>query len=230
VVKANLTRYKIRTRKHDEQPTVAVDSERLYALYVVEKMNLQKVGKELGINAVTVAKKLRKMGVEIRKAASYARKPRKVLITLPELSYDWLYKEYVGGNKSMESIAKNLHVSERVIRSRLDCHKIPIREKKKYLEVLTEDYLKAEYAVNKKSIKTIAVELNISAKAVSDYLEMHKITKRKPVGYGSNTISSEHRMYLIPLLEKYGLNHVTSYRIPRLPGQSKFANGYEIYE
>jgi hypothetical protein len=76
----------------------------------------------------------------------------------------------------------------------------------------------------------VGVGLRIGFGCVRGILKRNNIEMRTPFDYGKNIISYPHEFELIPLLDKYNIKHITSYKLPSLPEQQKYGSRYEIDE
>ena len=112
------------------------------------------------------------------------------------LTKESLYQEYIVNKKTILQIANEMVCSSTTVWKYLKKHNIPIRSKSeamqgsnnKYHHILTKEFLYKEYIVNKKSIKTIAKEINSSCKPVYMALKRYniKIRNKFEQNYGKN--------------------------------------------
>ena len=101
------------------------------------------------------------------------------------LTKSFLIKEYIQNKKDMQAIANETGCGRTTVRSYLIKYNIPIRAKSeamkgsnnKYHGILTKKFLIKEYIINKKSIKTIAKEINSSCKPVYMALKRNQIER-----------------------------------------------------
>lgn len=114
--------------------------------------------------------------------------------------YDWLYNEYVIKHRTQKSICDELHVCSEYLSKRIEMLGIPkrkgntgfvqtpkTREQKVttrrsnsgHLKLYDKDWLYNEYIINKRKIRDIANECNVSRDTVSKYLHRYEIPTRR---------------------------------------------------
>ena len=136
-----------------------------------------------------------------------------------------LHKLYCIEGKSVRSIAKEIGVQYRTILKYLQLNGVDRRQVNYTTDIKSKidnkEYLQTEYVDNKKTAVQIASELGVHYSMVCDYLEKHSIKRRTSLDYG-DVVSTPHKMLLIPLLERMGVAHETSYLVEH--------KGKHIYE
>jgi predicted DNA-binding protein YlxM (UPF0122 family) len=132
---------------------------------------------------------------------------------------EWLYNQYVILNKSKRLIAKEIHVRGQKVGLKLEEFGI-----KRVLQI-DKEFLIDKKIKERKTINEIAKELNTNKTNVFRHLKKFNI-KSKCIRKHTK-ISKPHKL-LIKLLEEANIDHITSYILPRLPGQK--SSSYEIDE
>lgn len=197
--------------------------------YVENKRTIDDIAAELKVCRTTVRLRLIKHGIIIRTPAE----SRLRSINIPQLNKEWLQKEYIAKKRSLRKIGKELNVSATTIKFYIKLYDIKMRKANDYNAInetrLNEKWLREEYINKNRTLDDIAVELGIGHSSMNLYMKKFNIKSRKPYNYGKS-ISTPHSNLLIPLLDKYNINHTTSHIINKLPGQPSQSRGYEIDE
>jgi len=103
--------------------------------------------------------------------------------TYQEITYQFLYDEYILKNKSIRTIAKETSLTKKQIQRLIYKFDIPTRKTRpsknsKYQHILTQDFLYNEYINKNKSIREISQNTGIDSKQISKFLDTYKIAKR----------------------------------------------------
>jgi len=184
----------------------------------LQTKTLTQIACELNVNNDTIRRRLRQFNISIDIPWDY--KINKV-VNKSKLLYDreYMYREYVTDQKTAQQIANEIGVSQQTVLTYLRKHRIETRldgqwqyrELKDLLNKLTDKkFMIEQYITLKKSTYQIACELGTNDVLVGRHLRRLGIQMRSHLEY-ADLMSSVHKHKLIPLLDKYGINHVSSY-------------------
>jgi len=153
---------------------------------------------------------------------------------------DFLYKEYIVNKKSSIDIAEKIGCAKRTILLSLREHNIPIRtikealhvstkilSERKYLNILTKDFLEKEYLENKKTMFEIGEIVGCNTSIINNYLKMYNIpalSYKEANRYSGKIIPCEicgKEKYFAPWEQKYR-NHFYCSQKCRYSGMSLF--------
>lgn len=105
--------------------------------------------------------------------------------TYQDLTYDFLYDQYIIKQKTIRNIAKETNLTKKQIQRLIKKFKIKTRQSKpksdtrlKYQDILTKTFLENKYINEKKSINEISIETNISSHQIAKYLNLYNIPRR----------------------------------------------------
>lgn len=102
--------------------------------------------------------------------------------TYHDISYEFLYNEYVLKGKSIRNIAKETGLTKKQIQRLVVKFKIKTRQNHtrslKYFDILNKNYLYEQYIEKDKSINEISKEINIPSNTISKYLDIHNISRK----------------------------------------------------
>jgi predicted DNA-binding protein YlxM (UPF0122 family) len=110
-------------------------------------------------------------------------KTLKIMKNYQDLSYEFLYNEYIQKEKSIRNIAKDTGLTKKQIQRLIKKFKIKIRQnylhnKTKYKDILTKNFLYNEYIEKDMSINEISKNINIPSNTIGKYLNIHKIPRK----------------------------------------------------
>ena len=209
---------------------IDVDPVRLRLLYE-DGFGSTKIAKEMGISSCTVLSRLKLNGILVRK-----NKCGNNAISAG-LDGSWLRKRYLEDGVSTKDMAIEAGVSQKTISVHLTRIGVLRRAgdviRSKVMSVnkrIDATWLRNQYEINRRTAQDIGQEIGISHSTVRKRLIVMGVKIRTPYSYGCCEISTPHRNILIPLLDKLGILHTTSYVLPKLDGQVKSAHPYEIDE
>lgn len=108
---------------------------------------------------------------------------RILMKTYQDLTYEFLYDQYIIQQKTIREIAKETGFTKKQIQRLIHKFKIKTRigkpnNKFKYKNKLTKTFLNQKYVKEGQSIKEISTETGIPSRTISKYIDWHKITRR----------------------------------------------------
>jgi hypothetical protein len=100
-----------------------------------------------------------------------------------DITYQFLYDQYITNAKTIRQIAKDTGLTKKQIQRLMSKFKIQKRigkpnKKLKYQNILTKIFLETEYIDKAKSIIEISKEIGIPSRQISKYLDLHQISRR----------------------------------------------------
>ncbi len=103
--------------------------------------------------------------------------------TYQDLTYNFLYEEYIIKAKTIRNIAKETGLTKKQIQRSIKKFKIKTRQEKppkklKYQNILTKDFLYQKYIIEEKSMREIAEETNINYGQISKFISIYSLPKR----------------------------------------------------
>lgn len=183
--------------------------------YITKQKSIGQIARELGTNYTNINRELKRLEIPIR--------------SIKLKTDDKKIMELYNSGMSADEIGNNLGFSRETILRRLKTMNVHIRSpygKKGD----SKERLMFEYVENGKTIYDIASLMKCSVSTVIRRLSEYQIERRHHTEYGNKHISSPHRLILIPMLERLRMRHITSHKLPKLPGQMKHSGIYEIDE
>ncbi len=149
--------------------------ESLYNKYNIENKGCEQIAKEVNSTRWIIGKLLRKFGIKTRNTK---------LVTKYDISTNFLYNEFINKNKSCREISREINIPQATICYWIKRRKIggkTLREIKEEMPIqipITKDFLEEEYVKNKKSVKQISKELNISHNLIKKWILFYEIPYR----------------------------------------------------
>ena len=103
--------------------------------------------------------------------------------TYQDLTYEFLYEEYIVKEKTIRNIAKETGLTKKQIQRSIKKFNIKTRQGKppkklKYQDILTKDFLYQKYIVEGKSMNEIEKETNINSVQISKFISIYNFPKR----------------------------------------------------
>lgn len=192
-----------------------VSKEWLYEEYVLKRTSQTEIISKLHIGYKTLVGLLIQYGFTIRNANE-----QHVIIN-PHIEKESLKFLYETKGLSTFEISNLTGVSRRTILNRINEYKLS-----KHIKLNQEEII--SLYKNGKSMKWLSLHFQTTVDRIRPILKNNNIEIKSAYSYG-NQISSPHSKILIPLLEKYDINHITSFELPPI-GKQCGNNTYEIDE
>lgn len=151
------------------------DGDWLREQYVANRRSTRDIADELGCDAKTISRYMKKHGISARNSGGSATPDDRLL------DVDWLSEQYVEEGRTTLAIADELECDDSTVRKYLREHGIEVRQKgdSPTPERLKDsDWLRGEYVDRDRSSLDIADELGCCAKTVRNWLERHSIKTR----------------------------------------------------
>jgi hypothetical protein len=154
--------------------------------------------------------------------------------TYQDLTYNFLYEEYIVKAKTIRNIAKETGLTKKQIQGSIKKFNIQTRREKpskqlKYQNILTKDFLYEKYIIEAKSINEIEEETGINSGQISKFISIHNIPKRGNSRKGKrNKNLSKYKMD-INIGHSYGLLTVIAITDNKLLCQCKCGKIKELH-
>lgn len=195
----------------------------LYINYIKLDKHIQELQIIFNTGRKSVIKNLNKFGIPLRNPTEY-QLTKDVRNKLS--NHISLIERYKSGETASE-IAINIGTTKKVILKILRSHNIEIKNSypKIHLENLNKQWLADQYFIQNKSLDKISQELSISRMTLQRKMLKLGMVIKSPFEYNT---SSVHIHTLIPILDKFGIKHQTSFSLEVVTSNRTFK--YEIDE
>jgi DNA-binding transcriptional regulator LsrR (DeoR family) len=164
--------------------------EEIRNLYLVEKLSCKEIATRYGVSSPTIRKRLRSLGVEIRKPQFPIYNGKKVNIPIEDLK-----KLYYEDNWTLEEIAEIYFVTETTIRNYLKAYGLPRRKPGQQKKNLPIDEIKELYLKGNTSSE-LAEKFNVGGTTILKLLHEQGVQIRNRHSLAkTKEISAEESVY-----------------------------------
>jgi len=174
VIKKRLIKNNIVIRKSQDY-IKKIDDNYIIDQYINMKRCQKSIARELNICTERIRECLNNNNIEIRKPGDTKR---------IYLDINYIVDQYINQSKSIEIIAEELGVSYKTIERRIRASEVSLRKRGELNTInLDDNYIVDQYLNYRRSTKSIAVELGVSASTIQNRLEFNNIPRDNIYNY-----------------------------------------------